>query len=88
MRRRFISALLAVLLIASFLVMSPQTVSAATFTVVNTSDSGSGSLRQAIIDANANAGPDTITFDTSVFPAGPPATIVLQSPLVLTDTTG
>jgi len=30
---------------------------------VNTNDSGAGSLRQAILDANANAGPDTIAFD-------------------------
>jgi len=35
---------------------------AATFTVSNTSDSGSGSVRQAILDANANAGLDTIVF--------------------------
>jgi hypothetical protein len=36
---------------------------AATFTVTNTNDSGAGSLRQAIIDANANAGADTIAFN-------------------------
>jgi hypothetical protein len=35
---------------------------AATFTVTNTNDSGPGSLRQAILDANANPGPDTIAF--------------------------
>jgi hypothetical protein len=34
----------------------------ATFTVTTTTDGGAGSLRQAIIDANANAGTDTITF--------------------------
>jgi len=34
----------------------------ATFTVINTNDSGAGSLRQAILDANGNAGPDTIEF--------------------------
>lgn len=34
----------------------------ATFTVSNTSDSGAGSFRQAILDANANPGPDTIVF--------------------------
>jgi hypothetical protein len=34
----------------------------ATFTVTNTNDSGAGSLRQAIIDANAAAGLDTIAF--------------------------
>ena len=36
---------------------------AATFTVTNTSDSGPGSLRQAILDANANPGLDTIVFN-------------------------
>ncbi len=35
----------------------------ATFTVTNTNDSGAGSLRQAIINANANAGADVITFN-------------------------
>jgi hypothetical protein len=33
-----------------------------TFTVVNLNDSGPGSLRDAIADANANLGPDTIVF--------------------------
>ncbi len=36
---------------------------ATTFPVTTTADSGAGSLRQAILDANANAGPDTITFN-------------------------
>jgi hypothetical protein len=35
---------------------------AATFTVTNTFDSGPGSLRDAILLANANPGPDLITF--------------------------
>ena len=35
---------------------------AATFVVNNTDDSGSGSLRQAIEDANSTAGPDVIEF--------------------------
>ncbi len=34
-----------------------------TFIVTNTSNSGAGSLRQAILDANANAGPDVISFN-------------------------
>ena len=34
-----------------------------TYTVTNTNDSGAGSLRQAILDANANAGADTIDFN-------------------------
>lgn len=35
---------------------------ASTYTVNNTSDSGPGSLRQAILDANLNAGADVIAF--------------------------
>ena len=34
-----------------------------TFTVTNIADSGAGSLRQAILDANANGGTNTINFD-------------------------
>jgi hypothetical protein len=33
-----------------------------TFTVVNLADSGAGSLRQAVLDANANPGADVISF--------------------------
>lgn len=50
---------------------------AATFTVVNTDDDGAGSLRQAIVDANAAGGADTIDFN---IPDGP-FTIMLQSEL-------
>jgi hypothetical protein len=39
-------------------IQSPQAV----YTVTTTTDSGAGSLRQAILDANANPGPDSITF--------------------------
>ena len=35
---------------------------ATTFTVTNTADGGAGSLRQAILDANANPGADVIVF--------------------------
>lgn len=38
---------------------------AAVFTVTTASDSGAGSLRQAILDANASAGADLITFNLS-----------------------
>ena len=38
---------------------------AKTFTVANTNNSGTGSLRQAITDANNNAGTDTIKFTIS-----------------------
>ena len=51
---------------------------AATYTVTNTDPSGPGSLHQAILDANANAGHDTIDFGIS-------GTIVLTGELPLID---
>jgi IPT/TIG domain/S-layer homology domain len=48
---------------AAFLGLSSLGVTAATYTVTTTADSGAGSLRQAILDANGNAGADTIAFD-------------------------
>jgi parallel beta-helix repeat protein len=54
----------AALTIACFLVISDGSARAAmTFTVTNTNDSGPGSLRQAILDANASKGKDTIAFN-------------------------
>jgi hypothetical protein len=50
-----------------------------TFTVTNTSDSGAGSLRQAILDANAAPGADVINFDPNAFST--PQTIRLLSSL-------
>jgi hypothetical protein len=38
------------------------TAAADTYPVTNTNDSGAGSLRQAIIDANGHSGPDIISF--------------------------
>ena len=43
-------------------VLDPPAALAATFTVTSNADSGPGTLRQAILDANANPGDDTITF--------------------------
>jgi hypothetical protein len=39
----------------------------AVFTVTNTLDSGSGSLRQAVLDSNALPGADTINFNSQLF---------------------
>jgi titin len=51
----------------------------ATFTVTNTIDSGAGSLRQAILDANATPGADLINFN---IPApGLQTILVLSGPL-------
>ncbi|MCC2667573.1 MAG: repeat-containing protein [Armatimonadetes bacterium] len=51
-------------LAAALLLAVPRSVGAVatTFTVTNTNDSGPGSLRQAILDANDNPGADTIEF--------------------------
>ena len=43
--------------------VSLQITAAMTFVVLNTNDSGAGSLRQAILDANSNPGTDTINFN-------------------------
>ena len=43
--------------------LTHSTLNAAIFTVTTTADSGAGSLRQAILDANANPGPDEIRFN-------------------------
>ncbi len=58
--------------------------SAANFTVTNTNDSGPGSLRQAINDANANGQSNTINFDGSF--SGAARTITLASTLVVDST--
>jgi hypothetical protein len=52
---------------ALLVLLLAATSQAATFTVTTTADSGAGSLRQAITDANANSGADTIDF---AIPAG------------------
>jgi uncharacterized repeat protein (TIGR01451 family) len=55
---------------------STPLVYAGTYPVTNTDAGGLGSLRRAILDANANPGPDTITFDPTVT-----GTIVLTAAL-------
>jgi hypothetical protein len=60
---------------ASFRVLTP-----ATFTVSSTNDAGPGSLRQAILDANARIDTaDTIVFDPAVFSTAVPQTILLAA---------
>jgi hypothetical protein len=56
----------------------PLHLAGATFTVTNTNDSGAGSLRQAILDANATVPPDDIVF---AIPGGGVHTIALASAL-------
>lgn len=47
-------------------ILGAPSVHAATFTVANNNDSGDGSLRAAVTQANATAGADTIGFASSV----------------------
>src|SRR5436190_15549066 len=51
---------------------------ATVFTVLNTNDSGEGSLRQTILDANASQGRDEIRFD---IPGDGSRQILLLTPL-------
>src|SRR5262249_7438399 len=53
----------------------------ATFTVLNDSNAGAGSLRQAVLDANNHSGADTIVF-SSYF--NTPRTITLASEIAIT----
>lgn len=56
-----------VVLLASLVLALDRDAWAASFSVTNGNDSGAGSLRQAILDANAaGAGPHTITVDNAV----------------------
>ena len=48
--------------LAALMLAAAAAVSATTFTVTSTADSGAGTLRQAILDSNANPGADTIAF--------------------------
>ena len=65
--------------------------SAATLVVTTTSDSGSGSLRQAILDANATNGLDSIVFQipgTAPFTITPLAALpAITDPVVIDGTT-
>jgi CSLREA domain-containing protein len=79
-RSTFLSFLFLVCLIS----ISAATATAATYTVMNTNDSGAGSLRQAIIAANSTADSDTIEFALS----GCPCTITLTGGELTIDGSG
>jgi hypothetical protein len=61
-------------------VLASPPVRAATLTVTNTNDSGAGSLRQAMIDANATGAADTVGFAPSL--SGQTITLDSQLPVV------
>ncbi len=67
------------------ILISMSAASAATYTVTNNNDSGAGSLRKAILDANASTENDTINFDQSLAAS----TITLTSgELIVTNNSG
>jgi parallel beta-helix repeat protein len=71
--------LLVLSLLATFIVVTPSAVQAATQTVTSTADSGTGSLRQAVIDSAAG---DTIDFN---IPGDGPHTITLTTGQITID---
>ncbi|HEY6892745.1 MAG TPA: choice-of-anchor Q domain-containing protein [Rhodanobacteraceae bacterium] len=68
-------------LLATAVAAASPLAGAATFTVTNLNDSGAGSLRDAIGQANAAAGADTVRFQ-----AGLSGVIALASEIVVADT--
>ncbi|HEV8629582.1 MAG TPA: IPTL-CTERM sorting domain-containing protein [Thermoanaerobaculia bacterium] len=60
------------LAVACATLVAAPAIRANTYTVTNTNDSGGGSLRQAMLDANSNPGIDTIAFDLAGCPGTPP----------------
>jgi len=62
-RTLVLGVLLAALMAAAMLLAAKPAHAQSTFTVSNTNDSGAGSLRQAILDANATTAADTIAFN-------------------------
>src|SRR5437016_14607674 len=60
--RAVLNVAVAGVMFSLLIVVGATYAAAATFTVSNTSDSGAGSLRQAILNANATPGADEIIF--------------------------
>ncbi len=60
---KIVRLLLIMALVMMTLPITPSRAAATTFTVINTNDSGAGSFRQALIDADNNVGVDTIEFN-------------------------
>jgi hypothetical protein len=53
----------------ALLLLTVAPVQATTYTVMSNASSGPDTLRQALADADANPGPDTIVFDSSLIGA-------------------
>ena len=69
-RRRVVLSVVILATLLATLVLNQDPIRAASFTVTNTNDSGPGSLRQAILDANALGGTDTIDFNITTTDPG------------------
>jgi len=78
MRKQMAACTARIFLTAAASLAYTITTHAATFSVTSTNDSGAGSLRQAVLDANAAADADIITF---AIPGTGPHTIALASRL-------
>jgi parallel beta-helix repeat protein len=61
--KALVSGLVLAALMSASTMLTAKPAYAADFTVINTKDSGAGSLRQAIVDANATSGADKIKFN-------------------------
>lgn len=84
MHARALVAAAALIALLALLPLLSRPVSAATFTVTTLADSGAGSLRQAMISANASPAADRITFAA----ATNGGTITLASPLPVVSAAG
>lgn len=72
-------------LAAVFIFLWASVAHAATFTVTNTNDSGSGSLRDAIQKANSALTFDTIAFDPGIYTGGTASIALTGGTITITD---
>jgi len=79
--RMLLRVLLAMMLSITIAGQFPQTASAAVYLVTNTNNSGPGSLRQAILDANDPTSPGLDTIDFNITGCSGVCTIQLTNPL-------
>jgi hypothetical protein len=82
-------AALGIVLLLAVAGVTPRSARAATFIVTNPNDSGSGSLRQAITDANTTTGTHTITFSIGgMIPLGSPLPAIPSGKTITIDGVG
>lgn len=76
-----------IIVLISACLITNLSVKASVYTVLNSNDSGAGSLRQAIIDAEANAGSDNITFNSTFFSVSKTINLITGLPDISSDLT-